>query len=126
MGTDGGATRLLAHMPASIFEAVEFVDWLRAGVAGWRYLFSSSFRAETHARWRQETPLWVLSDILCGVAGIAFTLVIVYLVISLFSGWDWIQRLGGDHVEAVTMVEVGRGQVANRVVRSYRLLLYLV
>ena len=80
-------------MPASFLEALEFINWMRAGVAGWRYLVSSSFRHETHARWKHESRARVLWDVVCGVAGIAFTLLIGYVVISSFTGWNWIQRL---------------------------------
>ena len=77
-----------------LFEAFEFIDWARAAIAGWRYLASSAFRRETHARWRDEgvscRALW---EVVCGVAGVAFTLFLLYVVISLFAGWDWIQRL---------------------------------
>lgn len=80
-------------MPASIFEALEFIDWFRAAFGGWRFVFSTSFRRETRARWKHESAPRIVWDVLCGVAGIAFTLLLVYAVISLFAGWDWIQRL---------------------------------
>jgi len=76
-----------------IFEALEFIDWFRAAFGGWRFVFSPSFRCETRARWEQESWLRVVWDILCGIAGIAFTLLLIYVVISLFAGWDWIQRV---------------------------------
>jgi len=79
-------------MPASIFEAVEFIDWFRAAFGGWRFLFSTSFRRETRARWEDESWLRIIWDVLCGMAGIAFTFLLIYVVISLFAGWDWIQR----------------------------------
>lgn len=79
-------------MPASILEALEFTDWIRAAFGGWRFVFSSTFRGETRARWMQESWLRVVWDIVCGVAGIAFTLLLAYVIISLFAGWDWIQR----------------------------------
>jgi hypothetical protein len=80
-------------MPASIFEALEFIDWFRVAFGGWRFVFSASFRRETRARWKHESVLRVIWDIVCGVAGITFTLLLVYVVISLFAGWDWIQRV---------------------------------
>ena len=80
-------------MPASIFEALEFTDWFRAAFGGWRFVFSASFRRETRARWKHESSLRIVWDVLCGLAGIAFTLLLVYVVISLFAGWDWIQRV---------------------------------
>jgi len=82
-------------MPASFLEALELIDWVRAGLAGWRYLLSSSFRAETHARWKEETVFRVTWDVACGAAGVAFTLLVAYVLISLFAGWDWIQMMFG-------------------------------
>lgn len=83
------------RMPTSIFEALEFIDWLRAAFGGWRFVFSASFRRETRARWRHESSLRIVWDMSCGVAGIAFTLLLVHVVISLFAGWGWIQRFAG-------------------------------
>ena len=80
-------------MLASIFEALEFMDWVRAAFGGWRFVFSASSRRETRARWEHESWLRIVWDVSCGVAGIAFTLLLVYVVISLFAGWDWIQRV---------------------------------
>jgi hypothetical protein len=80
-------------MAALFLETLEFIDWIRAGFAGWRYLVSASFRRETHTRWKQTSTVRVLWDVVCGIAGIAFTFLIVYVVVSLFAGWDWIQRL---------------------------------
>jgi hypothetical protein len=74
-------------------EAPELIDWARAAVGGWRYLGSSEFRSETHARWKDESMWRVLWDVVCGVAGIAFTLLLLYVLISLFAGWNWIQRV---------------------------------
>jgi hypothetical protein len=72
-----------------LLEGFEFIDWLRAGAAGWRYLLSGTFRRETRARWKEASTLRVTWEILCGIAGIAFIPLVVYVVISLFAGWDW-------------------------------------
>ena len=80
-------------MPASFLEALDFLDWLGAGFAGWRYLASASFRRATHTRWLQESRARVFWDVICGVAGVAFSVLVVYVVISLFAGWDWFQKL---------------------------------
>ncbi len=93
-------------MSASLFEALELVEWLQAAVAGWRYLFSHSFRNQTHFRWRQQSRWRVTWDVICGLAGIAFTCLILYVIISLFVGWDWIERLVAlTRPEHVTNVE---------------------
>jgi len=80
-------------MPGSIFEAFEFIDWFRAAFGGWRFVFSPSFRLEMRARWKHETRLRLVWDVVCGVAGIAFTLLLVYFLIGLFAGWNWMQRV---------------------------------
>lgn len=80
-------------MPASPFEALELAEWMQAAGAGWRYLFSRSFRNRTHSRWQQQSRWRVAWDVICGLAGIALTWFLLYVIISLFAGWDWIERL---------------------------------
>ena len=74
-------------MPASFLEVIELFDWVWAGIAGWRYLVSPSFRRETHERWKRQSAGRVFLDIACGIAGVAFTLVVLYVIVSLFAGW---------------------------------------
>ena len=71
----------------AILETLEFIDWLRAAFGGWRFVFSTSFRRGTAVRWEHERWLRKFWDIVCGVSGIAFTLFLVYVLISLFAGW---------------------------------------
>jgi hypothetical protein len=61
--------------------------------SGWRYVASPAFRRKTHARWKDQSVLRVLWDVVRGIAGIALTLLLLYVLISLFAGWDWIQKL---------------------------------
>ncbi|HEX7331361.1 MAG TPA: hypothetical protein VF290_07670 [Pyrinomonadaceae bacterium] len=68
-------------MPA---EALEFFDWIANAVAGWRYLFSSSFRRRTHARWKAAGRGTALIEIVFGALGIVFTLFLLGLVVYLF------------------------------------------
>lgn len=60
-----------------IGELGELFDWFRASYAGWRYIFSSSFRVECHQKWRSESWLYIFFDALCGSLGIAFSILIV-------------------------------------------------
>jgi hypothetical protein len=76
----------------SLFDALEFTDWFRAAFGGWRFIFSASFRSQMRERWKHESWLYITADVLCGLAGIAFSLLIAYAVISGFAGWDWPQR----------------------------------
>lgn len=70
-------------MAASLFEALELVEWLEAAVAGWRYLFSRSFRTRTHERWRHAKRRRVAWEVICGLAGIGFTLLLIVVIVSL-------------------------------------------
>ena len=58
----------------------EILEWGLAAVAGWRYLLSSSYRKAKHADWKYENSLYVVWDVCGGVAGVAFSLLLVYLV----------------------------------------------
>jgi len=69
-----------------VIEAIEFIDWFRAVFGGWRFVFSPSFRQKTRARWKDESWLRIAWDVLCGVAGVAFSLLLVYVIISLLAG----------------------------------------
>jgi hypothetical protein len=60
-----------------IGEFVELVDWLFAATAGWRFLFSSQYRRQVLTGWKYERWYHVASDVICGFAGIAFTLTLI-------------------------------------------------
>ena len=70
-------------MPA---DALEIVDLLANALAGWRYLFSSSFRLRTHARWKAEGWGTALIEILFGAVSMLFTLFLLWLVVHLLRG----------------------------------------
>ena len=77
----------------SALEALEFIDWFRAAFAGWRFLFSPLYRAQTRERWRYERVWYVVWDVVCGLAGIAFSLLVVWFLVAIFAGWDWLVRI---------------------------------
>ena len=56
----------------------------RAAFAGWRYLFSSAYRQKIHEGWRFESWLYVAWDVVCALAGIAFSLLPVCLLVAVF------------------------------------------
>ena len=58
----------------------EILEWGVAAVAGWRFLLSSSYRKEKLADWKNESVLYVLWDICGGLAGMTFSLLVLYLV----------------------------------------------
>jgi hypothetical protein len=71
-----------------IGELSELVDWCRTATAGWRFLFSSTYRRMVISGWRDERWFYVTWDIICGLSGIAFTLLILagvtWLIMEIF------------------------------------------
>lgn len=67
-------------MPA---DALEIFEWMANAFAGWRYIFSPSFRQRTHARWKVEGRGTAVLEILFGAAGMLFTLFLLWLVVDL-------------------------------------------
>ncbi len=67
-----------------IIEALDIIDWFRAAFAGWRFLFSTSYRREMKVRWECESWYYVGWDVVCGMLGIAFTLLLGYLILDAF------------------------------------------
>lgn len=70
-------------MPA---DALEIVDWIITGVAGWRYLLSPSFRQRTHARWKAEGRGKAVIEILVACLGMLVTVALGWVVVSLLNG----------------------------------------
>ena len=66
-------------MPADV---LEIFDLIANAFAGWRYLFSPSFRRRTHARWKAEGRSTAFFDILFGTAGMLFTIFILWVVVN--------------------------------------------
>jgi hypothetical protein len=67
-------------MPA---DALEIFEWIANALAGWRYLFSPSFRQRTHARWKAEGRGTAFVEILLAAVGMLVTLFLLWLVVSL-------------------------------------------
>ncbi len=68
-----------------IGELNELHGWLRAGTAGWRFLFIRSYRQQIMSGWRFERWYYVAWDIACGLAGIAFSLLLVVALVYLIA-----------------------------------------
>ena len=65
------------------------VEWLLGAAAGWRYLFSPSYRQRTRARWRSKAWIYIAVDVVCGIVACAFSLFLLWALISVFAGWGW-------------------------------------
>lgn len=69
-----------------IGELGELYDWLRAGTAGWRFVFIPSYRNKIVSGWRSERWYYIAWDIVCGLAGVVFSLLIVFATAYII--WD--------------------------------------
>jgi hypothetical protein len=61
-------------------ELGELFEWIRAAFAGWRFLFSPSYRKTKRNDWENEKTIYIVWDVFCGLAGIIFSLLIIYFV----------------------------------------------
>jgi hypothetical protein len=68
-----------------IGELGELYGWLRAGTAGWRFLFVPSYRQKIISSWKFERWYYIAWDIACGLAGIVFSLLIVVALVYLIA-----------------------------------------
>jgi hypothetical protein len=59
---------------------VEIASWVEPAVGGWRYLFSSKYRAQTHEGWRHESIGYVLWDVFWGALSIVVSIAIAAFV----------------------------------------------
>jgi H+/Cl- antiporter ClcA len=71
----------------------DVLGFFGAALAGWRYLFSPSYRRRVHARWQSRSQLQIAQDIAAAFAGSVLLLVVFCVIISLFIGFDWVTRL---------------------------------
>jgi len=60
-----------------IFELGEFFDWLINGFAGWRYLFSRSYRQQLHQQWSHQSRWAVVGDVTWKGITFLFTILLV-------------------------------------------------
>ena len=66
-------------------DLLELLDWSVVALAGWRYLLSPAYRRRVHKEWRDEAWYYIAWDVLCGIAGIAFTLLVFFAPYRLLS-----------------------------------------
>ena len=63
----------------------ELVDWFRAAIAGWRFIFVPSYRDAVVSGWKFERWYYIAWDVMLGLAGILFS-------IALAIGFGFIVR----------------------------------
>jgi hypothetical protein len=71
----------------------DFIHFLGNAFAGWRYVFSPSYRRRIHARWESQSQLQIAQDVTSAIVGCLFLLLLLCLMVSFFAGFDWIAHL---------------------------------
>lgn len=71
----------------------DVLGFFASAFAGWRYLFSPSYRRQVHARWQSRSQLQIAQDIAAAVAGSLFFLAVSWLLLGFFFGFDWMPRI---------------------------------
>jgi hypothetical protein len=59
----------------------EIVEWMLVAVAGWRYLLSPKYRKAKNDDWKYEKAIYVVWDVCGGLAGIGFSILVVWLIL---------------------------------------------
>lgn len=70
-------------MISVLLDLAEAIETFISGLAGRRYILSSSYRRETNQRWKQERLFYVAMDIFAGVLGVFFTMFLAGLFVYL-------------------------------------------
>jgi hypothetical protein len=65
----------------------EVTAWVEPALAGWRYLFSPSYRVRKHHGWRHERVGYAIFDVVGGIVGVAVSLALVVTAVLLL--WAW-------------------------------------
>jgi hypothetical protein len=60
-------------------------DWLRAGIAGWRFILVPSYRQQITNGWKFERWYYIVWDIVGGLAGIALSLLIAFALVYIIA-----------------------------------------
>ena len=68
-----------------IAEAGEIFEWLKAAFSGWRYLISKNYRKSKHYEWKNEKIIYVIWDFILGLAGIIFSIVVIYFIYKMLN-----------------------------------------
>jgi hypothetical protein len=75
-------------MPGSLVDIIggigELIQWLRASIAGWKYLLSKEYRRKTHVKWQSYSKLKIIWQIICGIVGLLFSFLVLYGAFVLF------------------------------------------
>lgn len=65
-----------------IDDAAELWEWCRACFAGWKFLFSATYRRKKIEEWKQATKLRITWEIFTGVVAVSASAALIYLLFS--------------------------------------------
>jgi hypothetical protein len=69
-------------------EILELGEWVVRGVFGWRYIFSRSFREQTHRSWKYESWLTVVLEVGISLTAVVFYQILFCLCVRAFLSLD--------------------------------------
>lgn len=79
------------HIGGPRFDPIEAIS---AGISGFRYLVSKSYRREVHDdRWSDMPVSIIIVDIAAAVGGILFIIFLIFLVLAGAGAFQWGPRL---------------------------------
>lgn len=70
-----------------IDEVFEFLEWLHAAFAGWRFLLSPRYRHSVYERWRFARRWTIARDVICGSIGVIFSLLIFVAMLYIIASF---------------------------------------
>lgn len=70
-----------------MFELIEFLGRLVEGALGVRFVFSSSYRARTRARWKNTSWVEVIAECISAIIGTALLVIIAIFCGRAFFGF---------------------------------------
>ncbi len=65
----------------------EFSAWVEPALAGWRYVWSPTYRAQKHRDWGHEHLGFAIVDVVGGIVGIVISVAVVWIVVAI--AWFW-------------------------------------
>ena len=61
----------------------EIAVWAEPAVAGWRYLFSATYRHRKREEWRHERVAYVVFDVVGGIIGAGISIAVVAIIVAI-------------------------------------------
>jgi hypothetical protein len=66
-----------------MLEILDSLGFLAYAFSGWRFILSPSYRKRTRARWSQQRQMETMQEIVGGLIGMAFTVLVPVLIVAV-------------------------------------------